>query len=88
MRYESHLVRPLAGLALLVVGGYALRTLVRAVVVSEIERTGALPWWLPEFGTAGETVVTYLLFVSLISYVVVPLLAFALGYRSGKGATE
>lgn len=87
MKTDWKATHALAGVALLVGAGYLLRAAIRELVVRGIERSGTLPWWLPEFGTNGETVIAYLLFASLISYVAVPFLAFALGYRSGKGAT-
>jgi hypothetical protein len=86
MRNDVRRFGPLVGFALLVVGGYALRALVRSAVVGEMSRTGTLPWLLPEFGTTGETVTVYLLGVSLVSYVAIPAVAFALGYRFRRTA--
>ncbi len=81
MRDDVRRLAPLAGLALVVVGGYALRALVRSAVVAQTKRTGTLPSVLPAFGTTGETVTVYLLGASLVSYVAIPAVAFALGYR-------
>ena len=86
MRDDVRRLAPLAGLALLVVGGYALRALVRSAVVAGTKRTGTLPSVLPAFGTTGETVTVYLLGVSLVSYVAIPAVAFALGFRFRKAA--
>lgn len=40
---------------------------------------GTLPEWVPQFGTPAETILTYLLFESVLSYIVVPILVFTLG---------
>lgn len=77
-----------AGVALLVAVPLVLRWSFEMAVETVTEGAGGFPWWLPEFGSIGRTVVTYSLALSVLSYLVVPTLVFALGYRYGITRTD
>ena len=76
------------GVALVVAVPFVLRWAFEMTVHRVTEGTGGFPWWLPEFGSVGRTVVTYSLAISVLSYLVVPTLVFALGYHYGVARTD
>ena len=74
----------LAGVAVVVALPMALEAALDAAVSGARAGGGAFPTWLPAFGTVGQTVLTYSLAVSAVTYVFVPAAVFALGYRYGR----
>ncbi|MFC6939389.1 hypothetical protein ACFQE8_05345 [Salinirubellus sp. GCM10025818] len=81
---STRTLRYAAALTVLLAVPIVVRGTIDAVVVGTIGTDGGSPWWLPRFGTVGRTVATYGLLVSLVTYLVTPLLVFALGYRFGR----
>lgn len=77
-------LRYAAALVALLVVPLVLRGVLDSLVVGAIGPGGGFPWWLPQFGTVGQTVAAYGLLVSLVTYLVTPLALFALGYRFGR----
>lgn len=82
------LVAHAAGVVLLVAVPIGLRWALGTAVDSVTVGSGGFPWWLPAFGSIGQTVVTYSLAISVLSYLVVPALIFALGYHYGVSQAE
>ena len=58
------------------------------IIEGVLQGSGEFPWWVVQFGTIGETVAAYSLFLSALSSLVVPLLTFYLGYRYGTRHTN
>lgn len=81
---ESPLRRPVAALVTtvtLVLGG----ELLLGMAFSGLrEGSAAIPWWLPELGTLGETVLVYLLLVDVLKYLAVPIALLWVGYAYGR----
>ena len=82
MRYRSHRAVPVVGVVSLVAIAL-LAQLVVEWISRQIVATGH-PEWLPHLGTAGETLYAYSALAAVISYCVVPVLIFTLGYYHGK----
>jgi hypothetical protein len=78
--------RALLATALLVLCSFGLRALLDATFGPVVSGTGALPWWLPQARTVGQTVAYYLLAGTLVTTLLVPFLTFAIGYRAGRAA--
>lgn len=78
-----------AVVALLVV--VPLGELVVANAIEAIaERGAAFPYWLPQFGSVGETAVVYFMLFDFLKFVAAPValvwLGYALGRRRGESA--
>jgi hypothetical protein len=81
---SARTLRYAAALILLLAVPIAVRGTLDAALVGAMGPDGGFPWWLPEFGTVGQTVTAYGLLASLMTYLVTPLFVFALGYRFGR----
>jgi len=82
LRYDPHLRRPaVASLLLLTV--VLLGDQVLAVVFADIGDTG-LPALLPQFGTIGQTVTYYLLFVDTLKFIALAVTLLWLAYAYGR----
>lgn len=82
MKYISRPVVPIIALTFLIVASIAVQAGVE-ILADQIITTG-LPWWVPTFGTIGETMLTYSLLASILSFVILPIAVFTLGYHSGR----
>lgn len=84
LRRESPLRRPVAVLVTLlalVVGG---EVLLKLAFSGLRDGSGGVPWWLPQLGSVGETVVVYLLIMDVITFILVPTALLWLGYTYGR----
>ena len=77
-----HTTVPIAGVAILIAVG-ALAQLAVGVWVGGPVNNG-LPNWLPQLDSLANTVFVYSILTDILSYVIVPILVFVLGYIYGK----
>lgn len=82
MQYSSHRVFPVVGVLGLVIiallSQFGANWIVNQIVA------GGYPTWLPRLATVGQTVYVYKIGAAGLSYLIVPVLIFVVGYQYGK----
>ena len=83
MHYRFRRAVPVVGVASLI-GVALLAQFVVDWITQLVGSPSGYPVWLPHFGTVGQTVYAYSVLAAVISYLIVPILIFSLGYYYGK----
>ena len=83
MHYRFRRAVPVVGVASLI-GVALLAQFVVDWITQLVGSSSGYPVWLPHFATAGQTIYVYSVLAAVVSYLIVPILIFSLGYYYGK----
>lgn len=82
MRHSSNRAVPMVGVASLIGVAVFAQFLVDRLA-QQILASG-FPAWIPRLESVGQTVYAYSALAAVVSYLIVPILIFSLGYYYGK----